>query len=104
MRDFVRTVISFRHLSGASSFSSGKEIHDHRNVQSVGKEVRDVPVVAGGARRGAAQLPALLREGRGGARAVHGPERPIAYIRDGLPALGEVGETMIDGRRMPTVF
>ena len=89
---------------GTPSFSIGKVIHERCSIRNDGAEVRDVPVVAGGARRGAAQLPALLREGRGGARAVHGPERPIAYIRDGLPALGEVGETMIDGRRMPTVF
>ena len=68
--------------------------YEHRNVQSVGKEVRDVPVVAGGAWRGDAGLPAVLREGRGGARAVHGLERPIAHARDGLPALGEVGETV----------
>ena len=63
--------------------------------------MRDVPVVAGGAGRGAARLPALLREGRGGARAVHGPERPIAHARDGLPALGEVGKAVV-GKPMGT--
>ncbi len=68
--------------------------YEHRNVQSVGKEVRDVPVVAGGAWRGDAGLPAVLREGRGGARAVHGLERPTAHVRDRLSALGEVGEAV----------
>ena len=38
-------------------------INERRSLQCVGKEVRDVPVVAGGARRGAAGLPAVLREG-----------------------------------------
>ena len=56
--------------------------------------MRDVPVVAGGARRGTAGLSAVLREGRGGARSVHGLERPDAHARDGLPALGEVGEAV----------
>ena len=56
--------------------------------------MRDVPVVAGGAWRGDAGLPAVLREGRGGARAVHGLERPDAHACDGLPALGEVGEVV----------
>ena len=56
--------------------------------------MRDVPVVAGGAGRGAAGLPAVLREGRGGARAVHGLERPGAHARDSLSALGEVGEAV----------
>ena len=56
--------------------------------------MRDVPVVAGGARRGAAGLPAVLREGRGGARAMHGLERPAAHARDGLPAMGEVGKVV----------
>jgi len=63
-------------------------------VQSVGKEVRDVPMVVGGAWRGDAGLPAVLREGRGGARAVHGLERPVAHARHRLPALSEVGETV----------
>ena len=66
--------------------------NEHRNVQSARKVVRDVPVVAGGARRGVAGLPAVLHEGRGRPRAVHGVERPVAYTRDGLPALGEVGK------------
>ena len=56
--------------------------------------MRDVSVVAGGAWRGAAGVPAVLREGRGGARVVHGVERPVAHARDGLPALGEVGEAV----------
>ena len=37
--------------------------HEHRSVQSIGKEVCDVSVVAGGAWRGAAGLPAVLCEG-----------------------------------------
>ena len=69
-------------------------INECSSIQSVGTEVRDLPVVAGGARRGAARLPAVLREGRGGARAMHGLERPVAHARDGLPALGEVGEAV----------
>ena len=56
--------------------------------------MREVLVVAGSAWRGAAGLPAVLREGRGGTRAVHGLERPGAHARDGLPALGEVGEAV----------
>ena len=56
--------------------------------------MRDVPVVAGGAGRGAAGLPAVLREGRGWTCTVHGVERPGAHARDGLPALGEVGEAV----------
>ena len=63
-------------------------------MQSVGTEVRDLPVVAGGAWRGAAGLPTVLREGRSGARPMHGIERPGAHVRDGLPALGEVGEAV----------
>ena len=56
--------------------------------------MRDVSVVAGGAWRGDAGLPAVLREGRGGARTVHGLERPTAHVRDRLSALGEVGEAV----------
>ena len=83
------------HSVGLSSSSSGRWLrHERSGIQSVGKEVRDVPMVAGGAGRGAAGLPAVLREGRGGARAMHGLERPVAHARDGLPALGEVGEAV----------
>lgn len=64
------------------------------SIQCVGTEVRDLPVVAGGAGCGAAGLPAVLREGRGWSRAMHGVERPVAHARDGLPALGEVGEAV----------
>ena len=69
-------------------------INECSSIQSVGTEVRDLPVVAGGAWRGAVGLPAVLREGRGETRAMHGVERPIAHARDGLPALGEVGEAV----------
>ena len=56
--------------------------------------MRDVPVVAGGAGRGAAGLSAVLREGRGGSRAVHGVERTVAHTCNYLPALVEVGEAI----------
>ena len=67
-------------------------INECSSIQSVGTEVRDLPVVAGGAGCGAAGLPAVLREGRGWSRAMHGVERPGAHARNHLPALGEVGE------------
>lgn len=57
--------------------------------------MRDLPVVAGDAGRGVAGLPAVLCEGRGGARSVHGLERPGAHARDSLPALGEVGKVVV---------
>ena len=53
-----------------------------------------MPVVAGGARRGAAWLSAVLREGRGGARAMHGLERPAAHAGNHMPAMGEVGKVV----------
>ncbi len=56
--------------------------------------MRDVPVVAGGARRGTAGVSAVLREGRGRARPVHGLERSAAHACDHLPALVEVGEVV----------
>lgn len=68
--------------------------HEYNGLQNVGKEVRDMPVVAGGARYRDAGLPAVLCEGRGGARAVHGLERPVTHARDRLSALGEVGEVV----------
>ena len=61
---------------------------------AVYREVCGVRVVAGGAWRGAAGLPAVLCEGRGGARAVHGLERPAAHAGNHMPAMGEVGETV----------
>lgn len=69
-------------------------------LKSVGKleikvgHMKGNQLVAGNAGRGAAGLPAVLREGRGGARAMHGVERPAAHARDRLPALGEVGEVV----------
>lgn len=56
--------------------------------------MRDVPVVAGDAWCRGAGLPAVLREGRGGARAVHGLERSVAHARDRLPSLDEMGEAV----------
>lgn len=70
-------------------------IHECCNVQDVRKKMRDVPVVAGGTWRGAAGLSTLLRESRGRARAVHGVERSIAYARDHLSEMGEVGEDLM---------
>ena len=69
-------------------------INECSSIQSVGTEVRDLPVVAGGAGRGVAGLPAVLREGRVWTCTVYGTERPYAHARDGLPALGEVGEAV----------
>jgi len=40
------------------------------------------------------RLPAVLREGRGGTRAVYGLERPGAHACDHLPALVEVGKAV----------
>ena len=53
-----------------------------------------MPMVAGGAGRGAAGLPAVLREGRSRSRSVYGVERPVTYASDHLPALGEVGKAV----------
>ena len=55
----------------------------------------DVPVVAGRARIRNAQLPALLREGRGWTRAVHGAQGPTEDARHDLSKMEHVGETVI---------
>ena len=59
--------------------------HERSSIQSGGKEVRDLSVVAGGAGCGVARLSAVLREGRGKVGSVHGVERPGTHARDHLP-------------------
>ena len=53
-----------------------------------------MPVVAGGARRGAAGISAMLCEGRGETRSVLGVERTATHACDHLPALGAVGKAV----------
>ena len=67
---------------------------ERSSIQSIRKEVRDVPVVAGGAQRGAAWLSAVLREGRGGARAVPGAQGPAEDARHDVPEMEQVGEAV----------
>ena len=68
--------------------------NEHISLSSNGKEMCDVSVVARGARYRDAGLPAVLREGRVWTCTVYGTERPYAHTRDGLSALGEVGEAV----------
>ena len=56
--------------------------------------MRDVPVVAGCAWDRDAQLPAILCEGRGKARAVHGAQGPAEDACHDLSEVGDVGETV----------
>ena len=56
--------------------------------------MRDVPVVAGITHGGVPQQPAVLRERRGKARAVHGAEGPGQDARDDVSKVGEVGEAV----------
>ena len=57
--------------------------------------MRNVPVVAGRARDRDAQLPALLCEGRGKARAVHGAQGPTEDARHDLSKMEHVGEVVM---------
>jgi len=54
-----------------------------------------MPVVAGSARRGAARLSAVLRQGRGKTSSMYGVERSVTHASDHLPALGGVGEDLM---------
>ena len=56
-------------------------------------------MVAGCARYRDAQLPAVLREGGGGVRTVHGAERAAKDARHDLPKMLEVGETVMDAKK-----
>ncbi len=70
--------------------------HEHSGLSCYREKVRDVPMVAGRARNRNAQLPALLCEGRGWARSVHGAERPAKDARDYLSKMEQVGKTVKD--------
>ena len=86
-----------------------REQNEHSNLQNNRKEVRDVPVVARGARDRDAQLPALLRESRGWVRNVHGAQGAAKDACHDLSKVEFVGEVVkvvaVDGRnRIPHTY